>query len=192
MGAILKSMALTALPPYGGTFLIFSDLARSAIRFATLMRTPVTFIFTHDSIFLVEDGPTHQPIEHLAVLRAIPNLMLIRPADANETAIARRVAIEWKDGPVALALTRQKLPIIDRTQRASTEGLSQGAYILADVKKQPPQILLIATGSEVSVALKAYEQLSEQQIGARVSVCLLGTSLRGSRSLAKTKFYRQK
>lgn len=168
MGAILNGMALSGLLPYGGTFLIFSDYARPAVRFAALMRAHVIFIFTHDSIFLGEDGPTHQPIEHLAALRAMPNLMLIRPADANETAIAWRVAIERKDGPVALALTRQKLPIIDRSQYASADGLSRGAYVLADAKRQPPQILLIATGSEVSVALGAYKQLSEQHIGARV------------------------
>jgi len=168
MGAILNGMALSGLLPYGGTFLIFSDYARPAIRFAALMKAHVIFVFTHDSIFLGEDGPTHQPIEHLASLRASPNLMVIRPADANETAVAWRVAIEYKDGPIALALTRQKLPIIDRNMYAPAEGLTRGAYILADAKKQPPEILLIATGSEVAVALEAYEQLIKQGIAARV------------------------
>ena len=168
MGAILNGMALSGLLPYGGTFLIFSDYARPAIRFAALMRAHVIFVFTHDSIFLGEDGPTHQPIEHLAALRAIPNLMLVRPADANETAVAWRVAIEHEEGPIALALTRQKLPIIDRNKYAPAEGLSRGAYILAEAKRQPPKILLIGTGSEVSLALEAYEQLTNQGIEARV------------------------
>ncbi len=168
MGAILNGMALSGLIPYGATFLIFSDYCRPAIRLAALMEVHSIFIFTHDSIFLGEDGPTHQPIEHLPSLRAIPNLCLIRPADANETAVACRVAIEHLGGPVALALTRQKLPVIDRQKCASAEGLARGAYILAGSREEMPEILLIASGSEVSVALEAYERLRAEGVKARV------------------------
>ncbi len=168
MGAILNGMALSGLIPYGATFLIFSDYCRPAIRLAALMEVHSIFIFTHDSIFLGEDGPTHQPIEHLPSLRAIPNLCLIRPADANETAVACRVAIEHRGGPVALALTRQKLPVIDRQKYASAEGLARGAYILAGSREEVPEILLIASGSEVSVALEAYERLRAEGVKARV------------------------
>ncbi len=168
MGAILNGMALSGLIPYGATFLIFSDYARPAIRLAALMEAHSIFVFTHDSIFLGEDGPTHQPIEHLPALRAIPNLLLIRPADANETAVAWRVAIEHRGGPVALALTRQGLPIIDRSKYGSAEGLTRGAYVLADSPGQAPQLILIASGSEVSVALEAAEKLWAEGIAARV------------------------
>jgi transketolase len=168
MGAILNGMALSGLIPYGGTFLIFSDYARPAVRLAALMGARSIFVFTHDSIFLGEDGPTHQPVEHLAALRAIPNLMLLRPADANETAVAWRVAIEHRGGPVALALTRQALPIIDRGSYASAEGLTRGAYVLADAAGKAPEIILMGTGSEVYVALDAYEKLAAEGIAARV------------------------
>ena len=168
MGAILNGMALSGLIPYGATFLIFSDYARPTIRLAALMGAHSIFVFTHDSVFLGEDGPTHQPIEHLPALRAIPNLMVIRPGDANETAVAWRVAIERQGGPVAMALTRQGLPIIDRTKYASAEGLARGAYVLADAAGKEPGILLIASGSELSVALEAYEKLAAEGIAARV------------------------
>jgi transketolase len=168
MGAVLNGMALSGLIPYGATFLIFSDYARPTIRLAALMEARSIFVFTHDSVLLGEDGPTHQPIEHLPALRAIPNLTLIRPADANETAVAWRVAIERRDGPVALVLTRQGLPIIDRTKFAPADGLARGAYVLADAAGKDPEVLLIASGSELSVALQAYEKLAAEGIAARV------------------------
>jgi transketolase len=167
MGGILNGMALNGLVPYGATFLIFSDYLRPTIRLAALMEAHSIFVFTHDSVFLGEDGPTHQPIEHLPALRAIPNLCLIRPADASETAIAWRVAIERRGGPVALALTRQGLPVIDREKYAPAEGLMRGAYVLADAKGKTPETLLVASGSEVSVALEAYEKLTSEGIAAR-------------------------
>ena len=168
MGAILNGMALSGLIPYGGTFMIFSDYARPSIRIAALMEAHSIFVFTHDSIFLGEDGPTHQPIEHLPALRAILNLMLIRPADANETAVAWRVAIERRGGPVALALTRQVLPVIDRSKYASAEELARGGYVLADAPAKVLEIILIASGSEVTVALEAFEKLTAEGIAARV------------------------
>jgi transketolase len=168
MGAILNGMALSGLIPYGATFLVFSDYARPAIRLAALMEVRSIFVFTHDSILLGEDGPTHQPVEQLPALRAIPNLCLIRPADANETAVAWRVAIERKGGPVALALTRQGLPVIDREKYAPAEGLTRGAYVLAEAKGKRPDIILIASGSEVAPALEAYEELSAEGISARM------------------------
>jgi transketolase len=168
MGSILNGMALSGLIPYGATFLIFSDYLRPTMRLAALMEIHCIFIFTHDSIFLGEDGPTHEPIEQIPSLRAIHNLCLIRPADANETAVAWRVAIEHKGGPVAMALTRQKLPIFDREKYGSAEGLARGAYILADAKASKPQVILIASGSEVAVALEGYEKLTAEGVAARV------------------------
>ena len=168
MGSALNGMALSGLIPYGATFMIFSDYMRPTLRLAALMGIRSIFVYTHDSIFLGEDGPTHQPIEQIPSLRTIPNFSFIRPADANETAVAWRVAIERMDGPVALALTRQKLPVIDREKYASAEGLAKGAYILADSKGQRPDVILIASGSEVSVALDAYENLVAEGVAARV------------------------
>ena len=168
MGSALNGMAASGLIPYGATFMIFSDYMRPTIRLAAMMELRTIYVFTHDSIFLGEDGPTHQPIEQLASLRTIPNLSVIRPADANETAVAWRVAIERKDGPVALALTRQKLAVIDREKYASAEGLAKGAYILAGSNDQRPDVVLIASGSEVSVALDAYEKLAAEGVAARV------------------------
>jgi transketolase len=167
MGGILNGMALSGLVPYGATFLIFSDYTRPTIRLAALMEVRSIFVFTHDSVFLGEDGPTHQPIEHLPALRAIPNLCLIRPADANETAVAWRVAIERRGGPVALALTRQSLPVFDREKFASAEGLVRGAYVMAREKGDSPEIILIASGSEVALALEACEKLSAEGVSAR-------------------------
>lgn len=168
MGSALNGMALSGLIPYGATFMIFSDYLRPTIRLAAMMKIRPIYVFTHDSIFLGEDGPTHQPIEQLASLRAILNLSVIRPADANETAVAWRVAIERNDGPVAMALTRQKLPVIDREKYASAEGLAKGAYVLADSKGKRPEVILIASGSEVSPALDAFEKLAAEGVAARV------------------------
>ena len=168
MSSILNGMALTdGIIPYGGTFLIFSEYMRPPMRLAGIMKTRPIYVFTHDSIGLGEDGPTHQPIEQLASIRAIPNVTLIRPADANETAAAWRVAIEHRTGPVALALTRQKLPIIDRTKYASAENLERGAYVLAE-NAPKPQLVLIGTGSEVQHVIGAYEQLAAEGIKVRV------------------------
>lgn len=168
MGGIMNGISLHGgLKPYGGTFLVFADYMRSPIRLAGLMKLPVTYVFTHDSIAVGEDGPTHQPVEHIASLRAIPGLTVIRPADALETAEAWRLAIKNADGPIALILSRQKLPIIDRTEYASADGLAKGAYILAD-SDQKPEIILIATGSEVSITLEAGKELLKKGIQSRV------------------------
>ena len=169
MGAILNGMAVHGgLIPFGATFLVFSDYIRPAIRLAALMEQRVIYVFTHDSIGVGEDGPTHQPVEQLAVLRAIPNLVVIRPCDANETALAWRVAIELRNRPVVLALTRQNVPTLDRTQVASAEGLRHGAYVLADAPTGKPDVILIASGSEVHLVLDARQKLLEQKVQARV------------------------
>lgn len=168
MGSISNGMALHGgLRPYTGTFLIFSDYMRPAVRLAALMQAPVIFTFTHDSIGLGEDGPTHQPIEHLAALRAIPDLSVIRPADSNETVEAWRVALTHS-GPTCLILTRQNLPVLDRTRMQPGGGLARGAYVLADPQQGTPQIILIATGSEVAVAVGAQKLLAEKGVAARV------------------------
>ena len=169
MGAACNGMAAHGgIIPFGSTFLIFSDYMRPSIRLAALMELGVIYVFTHDSVGLGEDGPTHQPIEQLAALRAIPRLVVIRPGDANETAVAWRVAIETRDRPVALALTRQNVPTLDRTQFAAAAGLRRGAYVLADPPDGRPDLVLIGTGSEVSLAVAAREKLSERKIQARV------------------------
>jgi transketolase len=168
MGAIVNGMAAHGgFIPYGATFLIFSDYMRPAIRLAALSRLHVVHVFTHDSIALGEDGPTHQPIEQLASLRAIPGLTVIRPADANETAVAWKVAVEAKDQPVLLALTRQDLPTLDRARYASAEGVRQGAYVLSDAKDGPLALILIASGSEVGLILAASERLLADGIPVR-------------------------
>ena len=169
MGAVLNGIALHGgLIPYGGTFLVFSDYMRPAIRLASMMRLKVIYVFTHDSIGLGEDGPTHQPIEQLAALRAIPNLTVIRPCDANETAEAWRFALMRKKGPFALILTRQGLPTLDRRAFPPADGLSRGAYILRDVRQGQPDLILIASGSEVPIALEAAEHLHQKGIAVRV------------------------
>jgi transketolase len=169
MGAILNGMAVHGgLIPFGATFLIFSDYMRPPIRLAALMKQHVIYVFTHDSIGLGEDGPTHQPVEQLAGLRAIPNLTVIRPCDANETAVAWRVAIETRDRPMALVFTRQNVPTLDRSQLASAEGLRKGAYVLSDAPGGEPHLILIASGSEVDLVLEAQRQLQSQGIHARV------------------------
>jgi transketolase len=168
MGAIANGLAAHGgFIPYGATFLIFSDYMRPAIRLAALMGIHVVHVFTHDSVALGEDGPTHQPVEQLASLRAIPNLTVIRPADANETAVAWKVAVETTDRPVLLALTRQNLPTLDRTQVASAEGLRQGAYVLRDAANGTPDVILIGTGSEVGLILAAADQLQGEGIAVR-------------------------
>jgi transketolase len=169
MGSIMNGMALHGgLIPYGGTFLIFSDYMRPPIRLAAMMGLKVIYIFTHDSIGLGEDGPTHQPIEQLAALRAIPNLTILRPCDANETAEAWRFALQHKEGPVALALTRQGLPILDRKEYASAKDLHRGGYVLSEDGDKQPDILLVGSGSEVHVAIEAANKLREKGIAARV------------------------
>lgn len=168
MGAIMNGLALHGgFIPYGGTFLVFSDYMRPTVRLAALMGQQVVYVFTHDSIGLGEDGPTHQPIEHIASLRMIPNLFVIRPADATETVAAWKVALERKNGPTVLALCRQNLPILDRSKYPSADMVAKGAYILSDSEKTP-DVILIATGSEVSLALKAQQTLAEKKIAARV------------------------
>lgn len=168
MGSILNGMALTkGIIPYGATFLIFSEYMRPPIRLAAIMKIRPIFVYTHDSIGLGEDGTTHQPVEQLISLRSIPNITLIRPADANETSQAWRVALEHKDGPVVLVLTRQKLPIIDQQKHTKATELEKGAYIL-DEPDTDPQVILIATGSEVQLALKAAIALKQQSVAARV------------------------
>jgi transketolase len=167
MAAIMNGISVSGLArAYGGTFLVFSDYMRGAIRVAALSKYPSIFVFTHDSIGVGEDGPTHQPVEHLAALRAIPNLLVFRPADANETAQAWKFALENRDGPVALLLTRQGLTVLDQGKYGSAANLSKGAYVLADADK--PDVLLLASGSEVSVALEAAEKLAAEKIAAQV------------------------
>jgi transketolase len=166
MGAILNGIALHGpTRPYGGTFLVFSDYMRPAVRLAALMRSSVVYVWTHDSIGLGEDGPTHQPIEHLAALRAIPGLDVVRPADANETAYAWKAALEHPQGPAGLALTRQNLPVLEGT---SAEGVARGGYVLAEASNGQPRVLLIATGSEVQIAVEAREVLEGDGIPTTV------------------------
>jgi transketolase len=168
MGAILNGLSLSKLRPFGSGFLIFSDYARGAMRLSALMEIPVLHIFTHDSIGVGEDGPTHQPVEQLLSLRAIPGLITLRPADANEVVEAWRMIMQFRHEPVALILTRQALPTLDRTTYASAEGVQRGAYILAEAQNGTPEVLLLATGSEVALCLEAYEQLKAEGIQARV------------------------
>jgi transketolase len=169
MGAILNGMAVHGgTIPFGSTFLVFSDYMRPPLRLAALGEQHVIYVFTHDSIGVGEDGPTHQPIEHLAALRAIPHLVVIRPGDANETAVAWRVAIETRNRPVALVLTRQNVPTLDRTRYASAEGLRRGAYVLADAPNGKPDVILIASGSEVNLIVAAQQKLLEQKVGVRI------------------------
>jgi transketolase len=168
MGAILNGLALAKLRAFGSGFLIFSDYGRGSLRLAAIMELPVIYIFTHDSIGVGEDGPTHQPVEQLASLRAIPGLVDIRPCDANEVVEAWRVIIEMKYQPVALILSRQALPTLDRSKYAAASGLRRGAYILSDAADGKPQVLLIATGSEVSLCVGAQEALRKQGVEARV------------------------
>ncbi|RBY83007.1 transketolase [Geodermatophilus sp. TF02-6] len=169
MGAIMNGIALHGgTRVYGGTFLTFSDYMRAAVRLAAEMQLPVTYVWTHDSIGLGEDGPTHQPIEHFAALRAIPGLDFVRPADANETAIAWRTILEHNDRPAGLALSRQNLPVFDRSTSNSAEGVARGAYVLAEASNGTPEVILLGTGSEVQIAVAARERLEAEGVPTRV------------------------
>jgi len=168
MGAALNGMAVTGVRPFAGTFFNFSDYMKPAIRLAALMELPVIYVYTHDSIGLGEDGPTHQPIEQLPTLRAVPNLMLIRPGDANEVVEAWKVTMQQRHTPVALVLTRQPIPTFDRTKYAAASGVAKGAYVLADAPGGKPDVILMASGSEVHLCVEAYEALKGQGVQARV------------------------
>jgi transketolase len=168
MGAIVNGMTVSNLRGYGSTFFIFSDYMKPAIRLSAIMEIPSIWIYTHDSIGVGEDGPTHQPIEQLATLRAVPGLMTLRPADANEVLESWKIIMKLKKEPVALVLTRQALPTLDRTKYASAAGVARGGYILADAEGGKPQVILMATGSEVSLCVDAYEKLKAEGIRARV------------------------
>lgn len=168
MGSIVNGLALSGLRPFGATFLIFSDYMRPPIRLAALMELPVFHVLTHDSIGVGEDGPTHQPIEQLVGLRAIPGLIVLRPADANEVAEAHRVVMRSKHQPVCLILSRQALPVFDRARYAPASGLARGAYVMADAPNGRPEVVLIGTGSEVRLCIAAYERLTMEGIATRV------------------------
>lgn len=169
MGAAMNGMALHGgIIPFGGTFLVFSDYVKPSIRIAALSKIPSIFVFTHDSIGLGEDGPTHQPIEHLASMRATPNVNVFRPADANETAYCWKAAIENDEGPSLLVLTRQNLPTLDRNKYGSVSGVDKGAYILKEASNKNPELLILSTGSEVEIALNAAEELEKKEISTRV------------------------
>jgi transketolase len=168
MGAILNGLSLSKLRPFGSGFLIFSDYGRAPIRLASIMEIPVVYVFTHDSIGVGEDGPTHQPVEQLVSLRAIPGLITLRPADANEVAESWRVILQLQHKPAVLVLSRQALPTLDRTKYASASGVARGGYVLSDAPGGPPQAILIATGSEVALCLAAHEQLTAVGIRTRV------------------------
>ena len=168
MAAILNGMALSGLRSYGATFFVFSDYLRPSMRLSALMGVPAIYVFTHDSIGVGEDGPTHQPVEQMAAARAIPGLVVLRPGDANEVAQAWRLALEQTDRPTALVLTRQNVPTLDRAKYASAEGVARGAYVLTKEKEALPQVLLLSTGSELSIAVAAQRLLADEGIRARV------------------------
>jgi transketolase len=168
MAAIVNGLSLSKLRAYGATFFIFSDYARPAIRLSTLMELPTIFVFTHDAMGDGEDGPTHQPVEHLASLRAIPGLVVLRPSDANEVVEAYRYIMQLRHQPAILALSRQRLPTLDRKKYAPASGVAQGAYVLGDASGGDPEVILIASGSEVSLAVDAHEKLIAEGIRSRV------------------------
>jgi transketolase len=168
MAAIVNGLSLSKLRAFGATFFIFSDYARPAMRLSALMELPTIFVFTHDAMSDGEDGPTHQPVEHLASLRAIPGLITLRPGDANEVVEAYRYIMKLRHTPAVLALSRQPLPTLDRAKYASASGVARGAYILADAPGGKPDVILIATGSEVSLAVEAHENLVAEGIRSRV------------------------
>ena len=168
MAAIVNGLSLSKLRPFGATFLIFSDYARPAIRLAAMMELPVLFVFTHDAMGDGEDGPTHQPVEQLASLRAMPGLITLRPGDANEVVEAFRYVMQLRHQPAVMALSRQALPTLDRNRYAPAAGVARGAYVLADAPGGNPQVILIATGSEVSLAVEAHEILVAEGIRSRV------------------------
>jgi len=168
MAAACNGMALCGLRAYASTFLVFADYLRPSARLAAIMGLPVLYIFTHDSIGVGEDGPTHEPVEQIASLRAIPGLVVMRPADANEVAETYRTVVAFKNRPAALALTRQDLPTFDRTKCGAASGVARGAYVLADPPSGQPRVILIGTGSEVSLCMTAQERLAAEGIAARV------------------------
>ena len=168
MGAIMNGLSLSKLRPFGGTFFIFSDYLRPAIRLSALMEIPTIFVFTHDAMGDGEDGPTHQPVEQLASLRAVPGLVVLRPGDANEVVEAYRFVMQLRHQPAVLALSRQPLPTLDRTRYAPASGVARGAYVLADAPGGKPEVILIATGSELSLAVDAHEKLVAEGIRSRV------------------------
>jgi transketolase len=168
MAAIVNGLSLSKLRAFGATFFIFSDYARPAIRLSALMELPTIFVFTHEAMGDGEDGPTHQPVEHLASLRAIPGLITLRPADANEVVESYRYIMQLRHEPAVLALSRQPLPTLDRTKYAPASGVARGAYVLADCPEGNPEVILIASGSEVSLAVKAHETLIAEGIRSRV------------------------
>ena len=184
MTAILTGMAHHGgVLPFGATFFTFSDYMRPSIRLAALSAAHVIYVWTHDSIAIGEDGPTHQPVEQLASLRAMPNLLILRPADANETVEAWRIALQHTAGPVGLVLTRQKLPVLDRAVLAPAAGTARGAYVLIDAGEGVPELILIATGSEVSLALAAQPGSPARGFAAASCRCRRGSSSRRSRSI---------
>ncbi len=188
MGSICNGLALSKLRPYGSGFLIFSDYMKPPIRLAAIMELPVVYAFTHDSIGVGEDGPTHQPVEQIAALRSIPGLIVLRPADANEVAEAWRVALAHQHEPVCLILSRQNLPTFDRTRYAAASGVARGAYVLADAAAGEPDVILIATGSEVALCLDVYEKLTTEGIAARVvSHAFLGIVRAAGRRLSRIR-----
>src|SRR5690242_15179866 len=168
MAAIVNGMSLSKLRAFGATFFIFSDYARPAIRLSTLMELPAIYVFTHDAIGDGEDGPTHQPVEHLVSLRAIPGLVTLRPGDANEVVEAYRYVMRLRHQPAVMVLTRQALPTLDRTKYAPASGVAKGAYVLADPPGGNPDVILIGTGSEVSLVVDSHEQLTAEGIRSRV------------------------
>ncbi len=168
MCSILNGMSLSKLRPYGSGFLIFSDYSKPPMRLASIMEIPVIYVFTHDSIGVGEDGPTHQPIEQLATLRSIPGFIVLRPADANEVAEAWKIIMQLRHEPAALILTRQAIPTFDRTKYAAASGVAKGAYVLADAKDGKPDLILMGTGSEVSLCVAAYEELTAEGKKVRV------------------------
>ena len=191
MMAAVNGLSLSKLRAFGATFLIFSDYARPAIRLAAIMELPAIFIFTHDAMGDGEDGPTHQPVEQLASLRAIPGLALIRPADANEVVEAYRTIMQFRHEPAALALSRQPLPTLDRSKYAPASGVARGAYVLGDAPGGKPEVILIASGSEVSLAVQAHEQLSRREYAPAWSPCHPGTSSNNRRRTIATASFRQ-
>jgi transketolase len=169
MGAAVNGMVIHGgVIPYGGTFMVFSDYMRGAVRLSALSKIGSIWVYTHDSIGVGEDGPTHQPVEHLASLRVIPDMVTLRPGDANETAQAWKIAIERRDGPTVLALSRQNVPTLDRSKFASPENVKKGAYILADLGTTEPEIILMASGTELGLIVPAGEQLADEGIGVRL------------------------
>jgi transketolase len=168
MAAVVNGLSLSKLRAFGATFFIFSDYARPAIRLSALMELPTIFVFTHDAMGDGEDGPTHQPVEHLASLRAIPGLITLRPGDANEVVEAYRYIMKLRHQPAVLALSRQPLPTLDRAKYAAASGLARGAYVLADAPGANPEVIIIATGSEVSLAVESHEKLVADGVRSRV------------------------